>query len=115
MTWIIHRSKLTRCLGYAITAIFGASSTWAFTPGDEYTNQPALATIKVIDAYNQGYSGLGIKIGVVDTGINPNHVEFINAIAAGYNNGRSGTSNFSSFLYDTGYGSDTGHGRLFQV
>lgn len=39
---------------------------------------------------------------MVDSGINPNHVEFANAIVAGYDSltNRSGNSNFSSFLQD---------------
>ena len=39
---------------------------------------------------------------MVDSGINPNHVEFANAIVAGYDSvsGRSESSNFSSFLHD---------------
>jgi subtilase-type serine protease len=73
-----------------------------FVPGLEYSNQPALAAINLLPAYNAGLSGLGIRIGVVDTGINPNHVEFTGALVAGYDamTGRSGTSNFSSFLVD---------------
>jgi subtilase-type serine protease len=105
---LINKSfQYVSCL--LLAAIFGASSAWAqFTPGLEYYNQPALAAINVLGAYNQGYSGNVIKIGVVDTGINPNHVEFDNAIVAGFNSvtGISGTSNFSSFLLDyEGHGS----------
>ena len=55
-----------------------------FTPGAEYYNQPALAAINLLPAYSVGLSGAGVRIGVVDSGINPNHVEFSDAIAAGY-------------------------------
>jgi len=73
-----------------------------FAPGPEYYIQPALSAINLLPAYNAGLSGAGVRVGVVDTGINPNHVEFTNAIVAGYNavTGISGTSNFSSFLKD---------------
>ena len=71
----------------------------------EYLNQPGLAAINAISAYNQGYTGSGIRVGVLDTGITPEHMEFTNAIVAGYDSvtGKSGTSNFENFLtdYDT--------------
>ena len=71
----------------------------------EYLNQPGLAAINAISAYNQGYTGSGIRVGVLDTGITPEHMEFTNAIVAGYDSvtGKSGTSNFQNFLadYDT--------------
>lgn len=80
-----------------------------FTPGIEYTNQHGLAAINALPAYKQGYSGLGVRVGVVDTGINPNHVEFNNAIVAGYDSvtGQSSTTNFS-FLQN--YQPEIGHG-----
>lgn len=79
-----------------------------FTPGVEYYNQLALAAINLLPAYSAGLSGEGVRIGVVDSGINPNHVEFSDAIVAGYDaiKGLSGTSNFSNFLTDYfGHGS----------
>lgn len=79
-----------------------------FTPGAEYYNQPALAAINLLPAYRAGLSGAGVRIGVVDSGINPNHVEFSDAIVAGYDaiRGLSGNSNFSNFLTDyVGHGS----------
>lgn len=79
-----------------------------FSPGLEYLNQPALAAINVLPAYNAGLSGLGVRIGVVDTGMNPDHLEFAGALIAAYDalTGKSGTSNFSSFLVDyQGHGS----------
>ena len=81
----------------------GATPAFAqFVPGNEYYTQPALAAINVLPAYNAGLSGLGVRIGVVDTGMNPNHVEFSGALVAAYDamTGNSGTSNFSNFLAD---------------
>ena len=94
----------------AVFVAFAVGSSPAlaqFAAGAEYFNQPALAAINVLPAYNAGLSGAGVRIGIVDTGINPNHVEFPNAIAAGYNafTGQSGSNAFSSFLTDFG-----GHG-----
>ena len=81
----------------------GATPAFAqFVPGNEYYTQPALAAINVLPAYNAGLSGLGVRIGVVDTGMNPNHDEFSGALVAAYDamTGKTGTSNFSSFLFD---------------
>lgn len=57
----------------------------AYTPDAEYNAQPGLAAIKAGAAYDLGLTGAGIRIGVVDTGINPAHEAFAGAIAAGYN------------------------------
>lgn len=57
----------------------------AFTPDAEYNSQPGLAGIKAGAAYDLGITGAGIRIGIVDTGINPLHEAFASAIAAGYN------------------------------
>ena len=63
----------------------------AFTPG--YANQPALATINALGAYNLNLSGNGITIGIVDSGINPNHAAFSNnAIVAAMGWSRSNSS-----------------------
>lgn len=102
------RATLIRAL--VISAVFAVASPAAaqFSPGLEYSNQPALATINVIPAYNAGLSGLGVRIGVVDSGMNPNHVEFSGALVAAYDamTGIAGTSNFSTFLVDyEGHGS----------
>lgn len=69
----------------------------AYTPDAEYNSQPGLAAIKAGAAYDLGITGAGVRIGIVDTGINPLHEAFASAIAAGYNF-RSG----SEQLDDTG-------------
>ena len=96
-------------LACSVALAFAATPALAqFTPGAEYYNQPALAAINLLPAYSAGLSGAGVRLGVVDSGINPNHVEFSDAIAAGYDaiSGLSGTSNFSNFLTDYfGHGS----------
>ncbi len=81
----------------------GPSEVFAqFIPGPEYYNQAALATINVLPAYKAGLSGAGVRLGLIDSGINPNHLEFANAIVAAYDtiSKRSGSSDFSSFLHD---------------
>lgn len=113
------------------------SSAWGqqFTKGPEYNNQPGLAAIKVYSgsasnpsAYDSGYTGNGVKIGIVDSGINPSHVEFTNAIVAAMGWKRTstglltsdnwesvtGTGNFSSFLKDMEADGTTvnGHGSF---
>ena len=114
------------------TFILGAFSLGVshaeFTPGNEYNNQPGLATINAKSAYDQGYSGNGVKIGIVDSGIDTSHVEFTNAISAALGWTRksdtsllddqwvstTGTSNFSSFLNDKNADGSTinGHGSF---
>ena len=85
----------------AVTLLAGPASA-QFVPGAEFHNQPALSAINIVPAYQAGLSGAGVKAGLVDSGVNPNHVEFANAIVAGYDalSGRSGTHDFASFLQD---------------
>lgn len=71
------------CLGLGVVVNSGALAD--FNPAQSsYTNQPSLATIKAISAYNQGYSGKGVTMGIVDSGIDPKHIAFANAVVAGY-------------------------------
>lgn len=92
-----------------------------WTPGVEYLNQPALSIIRVHNpdplnpsAYDQGYTGAGIRIGIIDSGINPDHVEFTGKILAGMTAGSnpvwSGQSGFSGNLYDSNDKEGDGHG-----
>lgn len=87
---------------FFVLSVFASSSLAEFTPGTEFYNQPALSAINLLPAYRAGLSGAGIKAGLVDSGVNPSHVEFANAIVAGYDaiSDRSGTSDFASFLQD---------------
>lgn len=43
---------------------------------DEFRNQPALALIKADYAYARGATGAGVTLGMIDTGINREHIEF---------------------------------------
>ena len=88
-------------LAVALVLLAGPASA-QFVPGAEFHNQPALSAINILPAYQAGLTGAGIKAGLVDSGINPNHVEFANAIVAGYDaiSDRSGTGDFASFLQD---------------
>jgi len=93
----------------------------SWSPGIEYTNQPALSIIRVHNpdplnpsAYDQGYTGLGVRVGIIDSGINPDHVEFSGAIVAGMNASFhqiwSGVTDFSGNLYDSTDNEGDGHG-----
>jgi subtilase-type serine protease len=55
--------------------------TWK-TP--EYRAQWGLDLIDAADAYAKGLDGSGVKIGVVDSGIDPDHPEFQGRIGGGY-------------------------------
>lgn len=83
-------------------SFLAAPAAAQFVPGPEFYNQPALSAVNLLPAYDAGLSGAGVRVGVVDSGINPSHVEFANAILAGYNSytDRAGNSNFASYLQD---------------
>ena len=69
--------------------------------GTEYSAQPGLATINSLSLNDYGYTGAGIKVGVVDSGIDKTHAEFNGKTIYGKDFASSGT----------GYGYDeNGHG-----
>lgn len=47
-----------------------------FRNTDEFRNQPALALINADYAYARGATGEGVTLGMIDTGINSDHIEF---------------------------------------
>ncbi|CAM4131312.1 Subtilase-type serine protease [Bordetella tumbae] len=51
---------------------------------EEYYEQWGLGFIRAADAYALGLDGSGVKVGVVDTGVNPHLPEFLNRIGGGY-------------------------------
>ena len=60
-----------------------------WVPSTEYQNQPALSIIGVHNpdplnpsSYDQGFTGNGVRVGIIDSGINPDHIEFNNKILA---------------------------------
>ena len=109
-----------------VSVASGQVTPTATTP--EYTNQRGLATVNALSAYNAGWSGAGVKIGIVDSGLDSSHVEFTNAVAAALGWSRvpgtsllddqwistTGTSNFSSYLNDKNADGSTinGHGSF---
>ena len=52
----------------------GGGITYDYTT--EYNNQPGLAMIGANTANDAGYTGAGVKVSVVDTGIETSHSEF---------------------------------------
>jgi autotransporter-associated beta strand protein len=90
----------------------------------QYTNQPSLATINSNVAYALGYSGLGVTVGIVDSGINPNNAAFSGAIVGGYNafSGLTGVNNLTDYSSQSYHGTFTaseivarrGNGGYFQ-
>jgi subtilase-type serine protease len=49
----------------------------------EYKAQPGLALVNAADAYARGATGAGIVVGVVDSGVQVNHVDLVGQIAPG--------------------------------
>ena len=69
--------------------------------GTEYSYQSMLSSINPLSLNDYGYTGAGIKVGVVDTGIDSTHAEFDGKTIYGFDFASSGT----------GYGVDgNGHG-----
>lgn len=66
-----------------VASFFNQQAQAQFVVGPAYNNQPALATINALPAFQAGLTGAGVLIGVVDTGINPNHVAFNGALVSG--------------------------------
>ena len=81
--------------GLVLAPSIGSSQTWV--PDSQYTNQPALETVQASSAYLKGITGQGVRIGIIDTGINPNNLAFSGALYGGYNSltGLTGTSNLA--------------------
>lgn len=81
-----------------------------FSIDREYLNQEALNTIKAYAAGYANVTGMGVKIGQLDTGTTPTHVEFTNAIAAGINTMTGSTGITPAVIGDAGAPFD--HGTL---
>jgi len=68
---------MTGCGGGGTTT---ATSTYRNTIegvyGTEYNNQVGLAQINATSLNNYGHTGAGIKVAVIDTGIDSNHTDF---------------------------------------
>ncbi len=77
----------------------------AISNSPEFTGQWSLSEIKADYAYARGYTGAGVTVGIIDTGVDPNHVAFqsklhsLSAIAS--RSCPSGTCSFTS-IRDTG-------------
>lgn len=89
---ILSKSYWVRLLGAAL--VFGAGCTTtvlAFEPDDprywetpEYWNLWGLGETWASGAYALGLDGSGVKVGVVDSGIDPTHPEFLGQLLGGY-------------------------------
>ena len=62
--------------GGATTATSTYSNTIEGDYGTEYNNQVGLAQINATGLNNYGHTGAGIKVAVIDTGIDSSHTEF---------------------------------------
>ena len=73
------------------------NSSWVSQENMNY----ALNVMRFNLLWNQGYTGLGMKVGIVDSGIDYNHKMFKDRIVAGYNFSDDG--NPSDDIYDYNY------------
>lgn len=71
---------LQTCLLAILASLLIAGPVHALTPNDfetqEYRNSTGLWVINASQAYAKGYTGKGITLGVLDTGVNSGHFEF---------------------------------------
>jgi len=74
------------------TTSTAASGTFYYT---EYTAQYGLASINALSLNDSGYTGSGVKLAIVDTGINSSHSEFSGRTISGYDFS-TGTGGYSS-------------------
>jgi len=120
MKTLLKIPPLLAAIGFFSCSFSSVGQSWV--PDSQYTNQPSLATINASSAYLAGYSGSGVRVGIVDTGINPNNLAFSGALIGGYNavTGLTGVSNLAD--YGSYHGSFTaseiiarrGNGGYFQ-
>ncbi len=61
---------------HAILLLIATSNAYADSYSDEYDAQAGLALINAQVAYDRGYTGAGVVVGVADSGIAINHPEF---------------------------------------
>lgn len=66
----------------------------------ELQRSNAVTSSRAITAYNRGFTGQGITVGVIDSGINPNSAEFVGRISAAS----------ADVAGSRGLGDDDGHG-----
>ncbi len=77
----------------------------AISGSPEFATQWSLSKIKADYAYARGYTGAGVTVGIIDTGVDPNHVAFQSKLhsqsAIASRSCPSGTCSFTS-IRDTG-------------
>jgi subtilase-type serine protease len=83
------RQLLSRAIKTFIPVLLGTGMVQAQSVFEttEYFNQPGLALINVKEAYELGYTGAGIRVGILDSGIASRHPEFAGQVAGGYDFG----------------------------
>lgn len=99
----MHR-LITVSLLTAVTTFHSAAHTQDYDT-QEYRNQTGLDLIKAGDAYRLGFTGQGVTIGVVDSGIVAWHPEFAGQIVGGYDFMLSQAVSQSSGIDTDGHGS----------
>jgi subtilase-type serine protease len=68
----------------ALVATTCAASAQSTYETKEYLTQRGLSLINAIEAYDQGFTGKGVTVGVVDSGIVSKHAEFKDSVVGGY-------------------------------
>lgn len=66
------------------------------TPEQEYNAMGGLEAVNAAAAYDLGYSGKGVKVGIFDSGIEATHNEFVGHVEPGYNSSTGGPASVNS-------------------
>ncbi len=99
----IVRGLIAAGLSFVLAGAEAATASSFETP--EYRAQEGLALVNAADAYALGYTGAGVTVGILDSGIDGSHPEFRGDKIAG------GHDFYSKVPYGPGNGKDyVGHG-----
>lgn len=82
---MIHRLSVFQTgIITGVLLLSAPSAQAAWVQDAEFNNQWGLAMIHADKAYQLGYTGQGITVGIIDTGIKPTHPEFLGRPISGY-------------------------------
>lgn len=79
------RSAMRASSALGVLVALGASASQAWAQGAEFDAQPGLGLINADVAYAEGWTGTGVVVAIIDSGLFTLHPEFLAATIPGYN------------------------------
>ena len=73
----------SKAIGVLLALSVTAAGATPDVNSGEYFNQPYLAGIKVVPAWNAGLLGAGVVVADLDSGVRPTHIDLVGKIASG--------------------------------